>query len=116
MNRKIRPHIHVYPEIPDGPISEAWHGEKWRKGLDVSALSPMYDAGERHYYVGEVSRLVSGELVIPIRWIVYNGRVHADVHTVFMSDEVSTLHHPNRIPCMSSRLNTHDLLIGRSNN
>lgn len=70
MNPAVRPHIHVYPEIPDGPIVEVWHTDKWHFGLDTSMLSPMFDAGDRHYYVNEVAQLQSGKLVIPIRWVI----------------------------------------------
>ncbi|KAH9847978.1 hypothetical protein C2E23DRAFT_740580 [Lenzites betulinus] len=88
MNPAIRPHIHLYPEIPDGPISEVWHTSKWHSGLDRSILSPMFDAGDKHYYVDELAQLTSGELVIPSRWIMYRGQLHADVHRVIIPPSV----------------------------
>ncbi|KAI0349150.1 hypothetical protein OH77DRAFT_1533351 [Trametes cingulata] len=82
VNPEIRPHIHVYPKIPDGPISEVWHTEKWHTGLDRSMLTPMYNAGDRHYYVNELSRMHNGDMVIPSRWVIFHGELHADVHRV----------------------------------
>lgn len=56
-NPLVREHIHVYPEITDGPISEVWHAEKWRHDMDLDALSPMWDGRSCHYYMNEVCQL-----------------------------------------------------------
>lgn len=95
MNPSIRPLIHVYPEIPDGPIVEVWHTGKWHVGLDRSMLSPMFDAGDKHYYVDELAQLQDGRLVIPSRWVIYRGTLHVDVHRVTISPAVrpSTVSH-----------------------
>lgn len=90
-NPHVRPHIHIYPEIPDGPISEVWHTKKWHTGLDLSMLTPMFDAGDRHYYVNEVARLASGALVVPSRWVIYKGELHADVHRISIDSLVRHL-------------------------
>ncbi|KAF7303394.1 hypothetical protein MIND_00567600 [Mycena indigotica] len=82
-NSAIRKHIRVYPEIPtDGIIREIWHAQKWRKNMDLDALSPMYDAGHAHFYVNELCRVKDGQFVIPIRWVTVNSAICADCYIV----------------------------------
>ncbi|KAI0696508.1 hypothetical protein BC835DRAFT_1405920 [Cytidiella melzeri] len=87
-NLAIRPHIHVYPEIPDSsdPVSEVWHGEKWRETMNLDALSPMYNAHEKHYYVNKLTQLRNGEFIIPFRWVIYRKAVHAQSWAVAIGD------------------------------
>ncbi|KAJ7053538.1 hypothetical protein C8F01DRAFT_1375116 [Mycena amicta] len=87
-NPTTRKLIHVYPEIPeDGVIREIWHAQKWRKDLDLKALSPMYDAGEKHYFVDELARQKNGAYVIPVRWVLYRSSVYADSYTVRINED-----------------------------
>ncbi|RXW15157.1 hypothetical protein EST38_g10696 [Candolleomyces aberdarensis] len=68
-NPEVRRHIRRYPVLPkDGVVSEIWHGEKWQRTLDRHALSPMFDNGQRHYYIDEPARMKDGTIVIPLRW------------------------------------------------
>lgn len=86
-NPLIRPHLHLYPEIPDGPITEVWHAKKWRKGLDPVTLAPMYDDKHgRHYYINELAHMQDGEYVIPVRWVKQQGRMYADAFRVKLTD------------------------------
>ncbi|KAF7377204.1 hypothetical protein MSAN_00140100 [Mycena sanguinolenta] len=83
----IRAQMHVYPEIPeDGVVREIWHALKWRKDMDLDVLSPMYDAGSAHYYVNELARLKDGNFVVPVRWLIYRGKVHADAFAVSIDE------------------------------
>ena len=83
--------LHFYPEIPDGPVSEAWHAQKWRREIDRDALTPMFVDGHRHFYVNELSRLHDGSLVIPLCWVISKGQMHADVLRVTL-DANGTAH------------------------
>jgi hypothetical protein len=74
---------------PDGIVSEVYHAQKWRKDVDRHALSPMYDAGDRHYYIDELARLKNGDFIIPVRWLEDNdGNVFADAYAVTFNDQV----------------------------
>ena len=73
----------------DGIISEVYHAQKWRTDIDRHLLSPMYDAGNQHYYIDELARLKTGNFIIPVRWLEdTDGNVFADAFTVTYDDQV----------------------------
>jgi hypothetical protein len=75
----------------NGIISEVYHAQKWRKDVDRHTLSPMYDAGDCHYYIDELALLKNGSYVIPLRWMEdESGNIFADAYTVAFNDQVSS--------------------------
>ncbi|TFK86355.1 hypothetical protein K466DRAFT_550568 [Polyporus arcularius HHB13444] len=103
-NKDTREHLQVYPEIlEDGSIREVFHAAKWHSGYDLSDLSPMYDRGSGyHYYVNEVAQCLNGDLIVPYRWVVFRGRVHADAHRVVLDSDVSQHHRPAELVLKTS--------------
>ena len=61
--------------------------------MDLDALSPMYDAGSKHFYVNELTELQDQTLVIPFRWVISHGVVHAESWRVELDDKVSVLNY-----------------------
>ncbi|KAJ7906752.1 hypothetical protein B0H13DRAFT_2233563 [Mycena leptocephala] len=78
-NPETRKFIRVYPEIPEDG--------KWRKDMDLDNLSPMYAGQYCYFYVNELARLKTGELVIPIRWVKFKNAVCADAFKVEINSE-----------------------------
>ncbi|KII84492.1 hypothetical protein PLICRDRAFT_179320 [Plicaturopsis crispa FD-325 SS-3] len=84
-NPEIAKHLHFYPEETDGPVSEVWQAQRW-KDFKPSERTPMYAKGLKHFYIDEVARLQSGELVIPRSWIIRGGRLCADCTNVVLRE------------------------------
>ncbi|KAF7342516.1 hypothetical protein MVEN_01841800 [Mycena venus] len=88
-NPLTRSLLHFYPEIPDGPISEAWRAQKWQREIDRDAFTPMTVDGHRHFYVNELARRHDGSFVIPLCWVLFKGEMHADAVIVTVDGDVT---------------------------
>ncbi|KAF8905268.1 hypothetical protein CPB84DRAFT_1845065 [Gymnopilus junonius] len=88
-NPTVCDHIRRYPVIPpNGVISEVYHAVKWRKDVDQHTLSPMYDAGDRHYYINELARLKNSNFIIPVQWLEdTDGQVFADAYAIVFNEK-----------------------------
>lgn len=74
---EVAKHLHLYPELSDGPVREFWEADKIRE-LDLDLLTPMYAQGHHHFYVCELAQLDTKDFVVPLRWITINGTIFAD--------------------------------------
>ncbi|KAJ3835357.1 hypothetical protein F5878DRAFT_628111 [Lentinula raphanica] len=66
-NPLIRKHLHHYPEDSGRHIEHAWQAEAWRN-QDVTMATPMIRRDGQDFYIFEMTRLTSGQLVVPFRW------------------------------------------------
>ncbi|EIN07387.1 hypothetical protein PUNSTDRAFT_71288, partial [Punctularia strigosozonata HHB-11173 SS5] len=92
VNTKTRNCIRIYPEVPDGPITDFWHTGKMHTGYDLDMLTPMWaaDGHSKHYYVKEFAQLHDGTYVVPVRWVIMKGQMSADAFKVNTPIEVCT--------------------------
>ena len=78
----------------NGVISEVYHAQKWHKNVDRHNLSPMYDAGNCHYYIDELAHLKNGTFIIPVRWLEdEDGNAYADAWAVTFDHQVRKFPH-----------------------
>ena len=49
-------------------------------------LTPMVAVGSRHFYVFEFACLITGEYVVPKRWVKYKSKMHREVFKVSFDD------------------------------
>ncbi|KAJ7784239.1 hypothetical protein B0H16DRAFT_1295984 [Mycena metata] len=82
-NPLVRDSMHFYPEITS-TVSEFWQAAKYVEEIDLDELSPMWadwvSSPYRHFYVKELAQCRDGTFVVPIKWIVFQGLVHAEVY------------------------------------
>ncbi|THV03142.1 hypothetical protein K435DRAFT_652024 [Dendrothele bispora CBS 962.96] len=80
-NPQVAPHINLYPEETEGPISEVWQADRWHE-FDPEDLTPMYLHNGKQFYINEVSMLQDNRLVIPLLWVKRHGEMYADCHII----------------------------------
>ncbi|EJD41826.1 hypothetical protein AURDEDRAFT_37812, partial [Auricularia subglabra TFB-10046 SS5] len=78
-NPELGPLLQIYPAEINGPRSEVWQFDRLKE-LERSLLTPMCVQGGKHFYVNELSRLWSGQLVIPLIWIIRGDELCADAY------------------------------------
>ncbi|KAF8144015.1 hypothetical protein K438DRAFT_2103021 [Mycena galopus ATCC 62051] len=84
-NPLVRAHLNFYPEITT-TVAESWQAEKWVSEIEADDLTPMWadwtGASHRHFYIKELAQCSNGAYVVPLKWIVYEKKVHADAYLV----------------------------------
>ncbi|KAJ7495118.1 hypothetical protein FB451DRAFT_1335854 [Mycena latifolia] len=84
-NPLVRKFLHVYPEISP-TVSEFWQAAKYVEEIEDEELSPMWADWEvspyRHFYVRELAQRTNQDFVIPVKWVVYKHKVHAEAYAV----------------------------------
>ncbi|KAJ7226230.1 hypothetical protein C8J57DRAFT_1197699 [Mycena rebaudengoi] len=84
-NLLVRNLIHFYPKI-SSTVSESWQAAKYVDEIDLNELLPMWadwkSAPYRHFYIKELAQCKDGSFIIPFKWIVVKGSVHAQGHSV----------------------------------
>jgi hypothetical protein len=51
----------------------------------------MFVRGAEHFYVNELTKLIDGSYIIPIRWVIFHGILHCDAYHVVINNAVSDL-------------------------
>ena len=81
----------IYLEVTS-VVAESWQVGKWVDEVVLSELTPMWADWEcspdRHFYVNEVACTRDDRYLVPRRWIVYNGKEHAEAHTATFNHQV----------------------------
>ncbi|RDX40530.1 hypothetical protein OH76DRAFT_1394203 [Lentinus brumalis] len=83
-------HLHWYSEEVGDSGSEAWQFDKWRHEVPGSIAGPMVRSPEgKDYFVNEpalanVDNLGSIAPVIPVRWFMRDGGLHALAHRLYV--------------------------------
>ncbi|KAJ7144573.1 hypothetical protein C8R44DRAFT_602437 [Mycena epipterygia] len=132
-NPCVRKLMQVYPEVTTN-ISQLYHGSKWVEELELDDLTPMWAdwkfAAHRHFYIKELSQLVNGQYVIPLKWVIFENTEPAEFYRVSHYPEVRNwtgifryltqfsqsnifviqTHEVMRIPATDLRFNVLDLL------
>lgn len=81
----------IYPEITS-TIAEFWQVGKWLNEVAPDELTPMWadweHSPDRHFYINEIARTREGRYLVPRRWVIFNGKEHADAQIASINDWV----------------------------
>ncbi|KAJ6473049.1 hypothetical protein C8R45DRAFT_1054844 [Mycena sanguinolenta] len=85
-NPLVRTHLNFYPEVTT-TVAESWQAAKWVSELEADDLTPMWanwtGVSHRHFYIiKELAQCSNGAYLVPLKWIVYEKKVHAEAHLV----------------------------------
>ncbi|KAJ7354128.1 hypothetical protein DFH08DRAFT_912734 [Mycena albidolilacea] len=114
-NPLVRTHLNFYPEVTT-TVTESWQAAKWVSELEAEDLTPMWanwtGASHRHFYIKELAQCSNGAYVVPLKWVVYDKKVHAEAYLV--SREASGIftveeHEIIRVPATDMQYNFLDL-------
>ena len=81
----------IYLEVTS-VVAKSWQVGKWVNEVALGKLTPMWaDWGhspDQHLYVSKVAHTRDERYLVLRRWIVYNGKEHAEAHLVTINHRV----------------------------
>ncbi|KAJ7664821.1 hypothetical protein B0H17DRAFT_1162742 [Mycena rosella] len=84
-NPLVREHLNFYPEVTT-TVSESWQASKWVNEIESDNLTPMWAnwkaASHRHFYIKELAQCHDATYIVPLKWIIYDKKVHAEAYLV----------------------------------
>ncbi|KAJ3565255.1 hypothetical protein NP233_g7745 [Leucocoprinus birnbaumii] len=116
-NPCIQRYFSVYPEVTD-TVSEFWQATKYLTEVSDDQLTPMWanweESPHRHFYTKEVAQMDSGEYIIPLRWVIFQGQEHAQAIFLIQNGggELEVADPEQKyVPCSQLRFNFLDLQV-----
>ncbi|KAJ2936113.1 hypothetical protein H1R20_g977, partial [Candolleomyces eurysporus] len=76
-NPLVRPKLHFLPEDSGPRLSEARQASHWLHDLPPELTTPCVRIGSQEFFSFEPALLTGDRFVVPVRWFMADGRVHA---------------------------------------
>ncbi|OJT10831.1 hypothetical protein TRAPUB_12643 [Trametes pubescens] len=106
-NPVTRQHIEEYP-IRSASVSEAYQAHKRTSLIPPEVVAPMWANGGKHYFVGELAQLATGQYAFPRCWFrrESRGEVLADAWLVkhYPATDVYVIEDPDTVEIKSTEL------------